>query len=136
MGIITNADRDLRLTPLERAKKEVDEKNNALIRDAVERAKREGPKPQLITSEQQVTTTYDRLAEQSSFVAAERQSIIPIAVRVGPEYPGGFHYILTDADYEAVRQGYYCQRCLIKQSDVWRPACHVCGTERGNLDWN
>ena len=128
--ITSNVDTADKLTPQQRKQAEADAKNDGLIQEAVERAARTGHTPELLTGEQQVTTTFDRLAEQKAFRSGNKASLIPIAVKVGPEYPGGFHYILSDADYGAVMAGYYCAFCLCRHEEIWQPACGVCGFDR------
>lgn len=127
-SITTNVGFDL--SAQERARAEVDARNDGLIQDAVDRAKRDGPAPEIVTSDQQITTTFDRLAEKDPFRASTKQSLIPIAVRVGSEYPGGFNWVLSDADYDAVLAGVYCGFCLVRHGEVWQPACSTCGADR------
>lgn len=121
---------DVQLTPRERAERERDDRNDGRIQDAVRKAQAEGATPELLVAGQSVTTTYDRLAEKAAFFKEQRPSLIPIAVKVGPEYPGGFHYVLSDADYGAVIAGEYCGYCLERHGDVWHPACLTCGYDR------
>jgi hypothetical protein len=119
-----------RLSEQERAQKEVDDLNDGIIQDAVEEATRTGPKPEVLVHGQKWTTTYDRLAETEAYASGDRPSIIPVDVFVGPEYPGGIHWILTDADLSAVQAGVYCPYCLCRHSEIWEPACRVCGCDR------
>lgn len=127
-GIGSNVDSGL--TPQQRKQAEIDAKNDGLIQQAVEKADREGPKPELIVAGQEYATTYQRLAEQEAFASGDRPSLIPLAVQVGPQYPGGFHYILSDADMDAVLAGAYCFYCLCRYPQMWAPACSVCGADR------
>jgi len=127
--ITSNVDTAGKLTPAQRKQAEADAKNDGLIQDAVDRAERDGPKVELLTGDQQVTTTYKRLAEQAAPVSS-RRSIIPLAVKVGPEFPGGFHWILSDADMGAIEAGYACFYCLSYYPEMWAPACTVCGADR------
>jgi hypothetical protein len=129
-SITSNVDTADRLTPAERKQAEIDARNDGIIQDAVDRAAKEGPKPEVVTADQQWLTTYDRLAEQEAYAAGDRKSIIPLAVQVGPQYPGGFHWVLSDADYELVDAGYACGYCLCIYEGVWRPACPTCGFDR------
>jgi hypothetical protein len=118
------------LSPAAQKQAEADARNDGLIQDAIERAKRDGPVPEVLSSDQQITTTYDRLAEQQAFRASTKQSLIPLAVRVGPEYPGGFNWVLSDADYDSVLAGAYCGFCLVRHEELWQPACSTCGADR------
>ncbi len=128
--ITSNVDTSDKLTPAQRKQAEADAKNDGLIQDAVERARRDGPTPEILASDQQITTTFDRLAETKAFRASTKSSLIPLAVRVGPEYPGGFNWVLSDADYDAVKAGVYCGYCLTRHEEVWQPACSTCGMDR------
>lgn len=128
MGLQTNA--DAKLTPAQRKQAEQDAYNDSVIQSAVERADRDGPPVEVLTGQQKVTTTYDRLAETKAYAVGDRKSIIPLAVKVGPEYPGGFHWVLSDADMDAVLAGYACFYCLAYHSEVWVPACACCGADR------
>lgn len=122
---------DLKLSPAQRRAAKADEKNDALIQGAVDDAARNGPSIDMLCQPgQEYTTTYDRMAEKDAFASGDKQSLIPLAVQVGPQYPGGFHYILSDADMDAVMAGAYCFRCLIRYPEIWAPACTVCGTDR------
>jgi hypothetical protein len=125
---------DSSLTPQQRALKEIDDRNDGRIQDAIDKQKGQLPAPKLIAPHQQYTTTYDRLAEQSAYASGDKKSIIPLAVQVGAQYPGGFHWILSDADYELVQAGYACGYCLCTYDGVWRPACPVCGADRDVLN--
>jgi len=120
----------IELSPADRASAEADARNDGLIQDAVDRARRDGPAPELVSGDQQITTTFDRLAESQPFRSSTKQSLIPLAVRVGPEYPGGFNWVLSDADYDAVLAGAYCGLCLVRHEEIWQPACSTCGADR------
>jgi hypothetical protein len=121
---------DVSLTPAQRRQAETDEYNDARIQSAVDKAKREGSGPRIVGADGKVFATYDRLAEKEAFAAGDRPSLIPIAVRVGPQFPGGYHYILSDADMDAVMAGYYCGRCLDRLPASWTPSCPTCGIDR------
>lgn len=121
---------DNKLTPEQRRQAERDAKNDGLIQDAIERADREGPQIEALASHQEITTTQARMAEKEAFRASTKASLIPIAVRVGPEYPGGFNWVLSDADYDAVLAGAYCGFCLVRHEELWQPACSTCGADR------
>lgn len=121
---------DLNLTPQERAAKAKDERNDGLIQDAVEEARRTGPKPREIGESGKLLVTYDQLADTQSYATGDRKFIQPIGYRVGPQFPGGFEWVLTDADKGAVEAGYACQRCLDYYPPVWTPACSTCWLER------
>lgn len=127
-SLTTNLDIDL--TPQQRAEKEVDDRNEGRIQDAIEKQSGKMPAPKLIAPGMQYTTTFDRLAEKEAFRAADKPSLIPIAIEVGAQYPGGFHYILSDADYDAVMAGVYCFYCLDRYPELWAPACSTCGADR------
>lgn len=129
--MLTNADSNL--TPQQRKQAEADAKNDGLIQDAIDRSAKEGPKPELIVAGQQYVTTHDRLAEQTAYASGDRTSLIPLAVEVGPQWPGGFHWVLSDADYDLVDAGYACGYCLDIYGGVWRPACPTCGFDRAIL---
>lgn len=118
------------LTPEQVAKHEADERNDALIQDAVNQASTSNPAPKLLADGQQLMTTYERLAEKEAYAAGDKPSIIPLSVRVGPHYPGGFHYILSDADLAAVEAGFFCDKCLCRLPAAWTPACPTCWHER------
>ena len=128
MGLITNA--DTKLTPAQRAAQEKDERNDARIQNAVDAASETNPAPKLLTPDQKLVTTFDRLSEREAYASGDRPSIIPLSVRVGDCYEGGFRYILSDADMRAVEAGAYCEKCLVRQPSAWTPDCHVCGHER------
>jgi hypothetical protein len=131
-SLVTNL--DVNLSPAQRKQAQVDEKNDALIQEAVEKSAKSGPSIDMLSQPgQQYATTYDRMAEQEAFASGDKQSLIPLAVQVGPQYPGGWHYVLSDADYDAVMAGVYCFRCLIRYPEAWAPACLVCGTDRDLL---
>jgi hypothetical protein len=127
--MLTNADSNL--TPEKRRQAEKDAKNDGIIQDAVARAEREGHKPSILYDDKQnFYATYDRLAEQGAFRSSEKPSLIPLGVRIGPQYANGIHWILSDADADAVRAGVYCPRCLEAYPELWAPACTVCLTDR------
>lgn len=129
MGLQSNA--DSKLTPQQRKQAEADAKNDGIIQDAIARADKNGPPIDVLTDDkQQYTTTYSRLEEQEAFASGDRPSLIPLALKVGPQYPGGFHYILSDADMDAVLAGAYCFYCLCRYPQMWAPACSVCGADR------
>jgi hypothetical protein len=122
---------DSKLTPRERAEKEVDDRNEGRIQDAVEKQSGKLPAPKLIHAGQQYTTTYDKLASQSDTNAP---SLVPIAIEMGAHYPGGFRWILSDGDMDLVEAGLYCFRCLDRYPELWAPVCTTCGTERELLN--
>jgi hypothetical protein len=126
--VLTNA--DSKLASEQRRQAEIDAKNDGIIQDAVDRAAKEGPKPELTAHGSDYLTTYDRLAEQEAYAAGDRKSLIPLTVMYGPQYPAGFHWVLSDADMAMVEAGYACGYCLKIWGGVWRPACDCCGFDR------
>lgn len=115
---------DSKLTPAARAQGERDERNVALVDERYERARREGPKVDVSGAGQMGATTIERLVEDS--IDDPNAPIIPVDVKVGPEYPGGFHYILSKRDFERVRLGYNCERCLERLPVIDTPTCPTC----------
>lgn len=130
--LVTNL--DVNLTPQQRLERAKDDYNDGVIQDAVDRAKREGPKPEAIVAGQNYYTTYDRLAETQAFASGDKPSLIPLAYEIGPQHPGGFHWVLSDADYDAVMAGVYCYYCLVRHDEIWAPACKCCGADRDMLN--
>lgn len=127
----TNA--DSKLSPQQRKQAEADAKNDGLIADAIERAKRDGPTPELTPHGREYATTFDRLAEQKAYAAGDKTSLIPLTVMYGPQYPAGFHWVLSDADMALVEAGFACGYCLEIYGGVWAPACRTCGFDRDLL---
>lgn len=115
---------DSKLTPAQRAQGERDERNTDIVDKQYETAVKQGPTIDVSGAAQMGATTFEQLAAYSG--RGDVPTLMPLDVKVGPEYPGGFHYILSEEDYRAVLEGRYCERCLDKLPAIYTLSCPTC----------
>jgi hypothetical protein len=102
----TNA--DSKITPAERRQRERDECNDALIQEAIDRAKPLGGTSRGKAGGQ-IVATYDQLGDRKAYRATSRGVVEPAHVKSHEGLIVAKYY--TKADYAALEAGHYCLRC-------------------------
>lgn len=142
MGLITNADRDLRMSPAERAVAAVNDFNESLIQQQTDKARRrrrlkehvprvtpfEAGALDIRDADGQVTgktmaVAPQHLVEQTVFNESVPR-IVPTTWVPAPWWPfENFPQIDNVHAWEAIVDGYYCLRCLWRNREAHPAVC-------------
>lgn len=115
------------LTPAERKRQERVDRETAMIDAAVAEAAELGAGSSSKSGVgSKITATYAQMADRSAYTASSKGSLIPAhRVMDGPYLVEVF---FTPADYQALREGYYCTRCWDLQEEPALPEWAVSST--------
>ena len=118
-GLITNADSTV--TQAQRDEADKNARNNDFVETRVKNTGTKGSKtkPKVVSKWSELMPTYDQIADHGD--GAELRPVVPIAIEVNDQ--GGFDYILTPYDYEMVKQGKVCSKCLLWQVETFTERC-------------
>jgi len=106
-GVVSNV--DIELSSEDRQKRTKDEREIALVDDAVKRAEKKLGGG-VTNAGANITTTYDQLQDTKAFLASKRPTLTPQWI-ADPDTRQGLVKAYPKAQLEALESGEYCVRC-------------------------